>query len=62
MKIQELLNQATLELEEELKTKTKEMLKERLREIKALKICLNKAEKQLESFLEKDISDVELMQ
>ena len=57
MKIKELVNQATKELEEEKKEIAVSEIKQRLIEIQSARVVLNKLEKQYNEFLEKDIDD-----
>lgn len=58
MKMQDLIDEAMSEIEAEKKEEAKAIIKERLKEIRGMKIVLSKAEKQLEDLLGKDIDDV----
>lgn len=57
-KVKDLYEDAIAELNEEKKYLTKELIKERLREIAELKKALNKSEIHLQNLLEKSIDDV----
>ena len=58
MKLNELLNEAQEEIQQEKRTFAKEEIKERLREIEAAESTLAKMREQFTAFLEKSIDDV----
>lgn len=58
-KLRELLAEAEAELEQDLKVKSKTLIKERLKEIRSMQKTLKTMEEQFEKLLECDISDIE---
>lgn len=57
-KVKDLYESALQEIEEEKEYKTKELIKERLREIDQLEKALKKSKTYLQNLLEKSIEDV----
>jgi ppGpp synthetase/RelA/SpoT-type nucleotidyltranferase len=58
-KLRGLLEEAEAELEQELKVKSKTLIKERLKEIRSMQKTLKTMEEQFESLLEHAVSDIE---
>jgi NADH:ubiquinone oxidoreductase subunit C len=58
-KLRGLLEEAEAELEQELKVKSKILIKERLKEIRSMQKTLKTMEEQFESLLEHAVSDIE---
>ena len=58
MKLFDLVDEVRIRIEDEKKEIAKEIIKERILEIQAMKKVLTKAEKQLNELLHKDIDDV----
>ena len=58
MKLQEIMPEVLAEIKDEQEDVVKEILKEKLIEIQMMKLCLDKAEKQLNDLIEMDIVDV----
>lgn len=55
MKVRDLLDQATGEVQSELEKRKLEQLKEQLREVKAAELTLNRLKRQLDKFLEEPV-------
>ena len=55
MKVRDLLDQATGEVQDELQQRKLEQLKERLREVKAAELTLERLKRELDEFLEESV-------
>lgn len=62
MKVKDLVKRAVNELNEEQETHAIKIIKNRLKEIRATKIVLNKLEKQYEEMLEKPLDELLLLE